>query len=70
MKAKIILLISLLLCVVVFTLQNTEVVRIRFFFWDFALSRALMIFLVLAVGFLSGLLLGSLSWKLSKTKKI
>jgi uncharacterized integral membrane protein len=49
---------ALLLLVVVFTLQNTEVIPIRFLFWDISLSRALMLFLVLAIGILIGFMAG------------
>jgi len=59
MRAKITLSTAILFCVVIFTLQNTEVVSIRFLFWDFSLSRALLFFIVLAVGFLSGFFFGS-----------
>lgn len=46
--------IVLLLLTVVFTLQNTEIVTINFLFWKLAISRALMIFLVLIIGILIG----------------
>lgn len=59
MKFKLSLSIVLLLLVVIFTLQNTEVVTIKFLIWDFALSRALMIFLLLGIGILIGSFLGS-----------
>jgi uncharacterized integral membrane protein len=54
------LFMALLLVVVVFTLQNTESITIRFLFWQFSLSQALMLFLVLGIGILLGFLLGSL----------
>ena len=47
--------------VVIFTLQNTEVVSINFLFWHFSMSRVLMIFMLLAVGILIGWLLHSLT---------
>jgi len=50
---------ALLLTVVVFTLQNTEMISIRFLFWQFSLSLALMLFLVLGIGVLLGFLLGT-----------
>lgn len=59
MRLKMILGMALLLLVVIFTLQNTEVIAIRFLFWDLSLSRALMLFLVLAVGILIGFLAGA-----------
>ncbi len=44
----------LLFLIVIFTLQNVEVVTIKFFFWEASISRAIMIFLVLAIGILLG----------------
>ena len=63
MKAKVVFALILVLLVVVFTLQNTEVVEINFVFWHFAMSRALLIFIVLGVGILIGLLGGGLTGK-------
>jgi uncharacterized integral membrane protein len=57
MKLKIYSALTLLGLVLIFVLQNTEVVSIRFLFWQFALSRALLVFVI----FLSGLLAGYLA---------
>jgi len=46
--------LTLLILVVIFTIQNAEMVQINFLIWDFAISRALMIFLVLSIGILVG----------------
>jgi len=59
MKVKIILGLTLVVLVVLFTLQNTEVVALRFLWWEFAMSRILMFLLIFAVGLLTGFLLGS-----------
>jgi putative membrane protein len=40
--------------IVLFIVQNAAVVEIRLLFWTFAMSRALMIFLVLAIGMVLG----------------
>ena len=45
--------------IVFFTLQNVEVVEVRFFFWTVSMSRALMILSVLAVGMILGWILRS-----------
>ncbi|OIP50774.1 MAG: hypothetical protein COX17_10935 [Deltaproteobacteria bacterium CG23_combo_of_CG06-09_8_20_14_all_60_8] len=58
MRVKIATGMALLLLVVIFTLQNTELIVIQFLFWHFSLSRALMLFLVLAVGILIGFMAG------------
>lgn len=59
MKTKLGLAMALLLTVVIFTLQNTDMISIHFLFWQFSLSQALMLFLVLGIGVLLGFLLGS-----------
>ncbi len=58
-KVKVILGLALLLLLVVFILENTEVVALRFLWWEFAMSRVLMFLLIFAVGLLAGFLLGS-----------
>lgn len=55
MKARLLGIMALLLIVVLFTLQNTEMVTIRFFLWSYAISGALLIFLLLTVGIILGL---------------
>ena len=69
MKFRLSLSIVLLLFVVIFTLQNTEVVTIKFLIWEFALSRALMIFLLLGIGILVGSFMGGYKPKSLTNKK-
>jgi uncharacterized integral membrane protein len=52
-----ILFIGLIAVVLVFVIQNTEVVEFRFLVWTFTISRALMLFGTLAVGIIAGWLL-------------
>ena len=59
MNSKIAISVLLIALVTVFVFQNTTVVEIQFLWWSLAMSRALMIFLVLAVGLVAGALLGS-----------
>ncbi len=59
MNAKLIAGLVLAGLLILFVLQNTAVVTIRFLLWDVAVSRALMIVLVLALGLALGWLLGS-----------
>ena len=61
LKAKVILALVLLFLIITFILQNTDTVGIRFLFWNFSLSRALLIFLLLAVGALVGFISGTMS---------
>ncbi|MEM1046967.1 MAG: LapA family protein [Pseudomonadota bacterium] len=56
-EAKIVLSIVLIGLVVVFVVQNTEVLTINFLIWNFSIRRAFMIFIVLAIGILTGWLL-------------
>ena len=53
---KLVVGITLLLLLVIFTVQNASVVSINFFFWELSISRSLMIFFVLAIGFIVGLI--------------
>lgn len=53
--------LALLFLIVIFTLQNAEVVTIKFFFWEASISRAIMIFLVFAIGVLLGWAFGEVA---------
>lgn len=50
MSFRLILTVVLAALVVVFVLQNTAVVEIRFLFWTVAMSRALLIVVMLVSG--------------------
>jgi uncharacterized integral membrane protein len=43
--------------VLIFVVQNTQVVEFRFLVWTISMSRALMLFGTLAIGFIAGWLL-------------
>jgi putative membrane protein len=53
-RTKLTLSLVLIGVVVLFTLQNTQVVEVRFLFWKLGMSRVLLIFLLLAVGAVLG----------------
>ncbi len=56
--------LALVAAVLIFTAQNADTVRVHFLGWLLELSLALLIFLVLAVGLLSGYLMaGWFRWK-------
>ncbi len=40
--------------VLILILQNTEVVSVRLLFWEFSMSRVLLILLTAAAGFIAG----------------
>ena len=54
MNWKIILTLALLLLLVIFTVQNYEVVEIQLLFWAFQTSRAIIIFGMLFLGIIIG----------------
>ncbi|NIM13353.1 MAG: DUF1049 domain-containing protein [Candidatus Aminicenantes bacterium] len=54
--------------VVIFIIQNTEIVEINFLFWTFSIPRALMVFIVFIIGMLLGALLKSLDDKRKAVK--
>ena len=58
-KGRLILILVLLGAVLLFTVQNTQVVELRFLFWKLSMSRVLLIFLLLAVGAILGWVVNS-----------
>ena len=52
-----IIFVLLIAIVLVFVVQNTQVVEFRFLVWKMSLSRALMLFGTMAIGFVTGWLL-------------
>jgi len=59
MKTHLISGLIVLLVVVVFAIQNAEVVNVKFLFWSLSMSRALLLFLVFVGGLASGWLFRS-----------
>jgi uncharacterized integral membrane protein len=67
MSFRLILTLVLTVLVTVFVLQNTAVVEIRFLFWTVAMSRALLIVVMLVIGMaLSWLLHGYIALRRKK----
>ena len=58
-RVKLTVSLVLVALVAFFTLQNTQVVEVRFLFWTLSMSRVLLIFLLLAVGAVLGWAAGS-----------
>ena len=54
MNWKIISILILLSLVVVFTSQNYEAVKVKFLFWTFEASRAIVLFLAILIGIIVG----------------
>lgn len=59
MNFKLILLIILASLAVIFLVQNVAAVEVTFFLWSISMSRALLIFFTLIVGFILGWFLHS-----------
>ena len=57
MPVKTIVFIVLAILIVIFTIQNTQVVDIQFFLWKASISRALVILSTLFIGIILGWLL-------------
>lgn len=67
MPFRLVLTLVLTVLVTVFVLQNTAVVEIRFLFWTVAMSRALLIVVMLVIGMaLSWLLHGYIALRRKK----
>ena len=63
------LFIILIAVVLIFVIQNTQVVEFQFLLWTFSMSRALMLFGTLAVGIIAGWLLAFPKHKQKKMKE-
>ncbi len=57
MNLKTVIGLVLVALVLVFTIQNREIVTVEFLLWDLSLPRAVMIFVVFLIGALAGFLL-------------
>ena len=54
-----IIFMALIALVLIFVVQNTQVVEFKFLVWTISISRALMLFGTLAIGVLAGWILKS-----------
>ncbi len=50
----------LALIVLIFALQNFQVVKVSFLFWNLEMSRSIMVFLLFGLGLITGVILGKL----------
>ena len=66
MNFKVVIAGLLALLLVVFTVQNAEVVEIRFLFWKLEMSRAIVLFGVGGIGSLVGWAVASMSYMASE----
>ena len=71
MNIKLILIVILASLAVIFITQNVAVVEVSFLFWSVSMSRALLIFFLLIIGFVLGWFLHSyLSYRKSKDESV
>jgi putative membrane protein len=68
MPVKTIVFIVLAILIVIFTIQNTQVVDIQFFVWKASISRALMLLSTLFIGIILGWLLTWTGYSRKKRK--
>lgn len=66
MKIKLIAVLGLMMIVALFSVQNAEVITVRFLHWRFTLSQALVILLSAFSGSLVGLIIGALGGRSSR----
>ena len=59
MNFKITLVVILACLALIFVAQNIEVVTVRFLFWEMSMSRAILLFFSLLIGFIIGWFLNS-----------
>jgi len=61
LRPKIILVGALALLLLTLVVQNSEVVTVTLLFWDFEMSRVVLILLATATGFIGGYLVARLT---------
>ncbi len=63
MKPKTIIFIILGILILIFLLQNTQIVSVQFLFWNFQMSRIILIALILLVGLILGFIIAEVRRK-------
>ena len=63
---KSIISLLLIIAVLIFSIQNIAAVEIQFLLWRFSIPRALLIMILLAVGFVIGMLFYSIAFRRSR----
>lgn len=69
MPVKTIVFIVLAILIVIFTIQNTQVVEIRFFIWQTSISKALVLLSTLFIGIILGWLITWAGYSRRKRKE-
>ena len=63
MRSKIIFFIIIVFLFLVVLLQNTQVVSVKFLFWEIRMSRIIFFPLTLLIGMVIGFFIGRKSWE-------
>ncbi len=58
MNYKMIIILVILCLMGIFIIQNAEVVEIKVYFWTIAMSRVVLVLILLGIGVIAGWLLG------------
>lgn len=62
-STKFIISLLLIIAVLIFSIQNMAAVEIQFLLWSFSIPRALLIVILLGVGFVIGMLFYSIVFR-------
>jgi len=68
MKAKIIILLILVVLFTIFVSQNTRIVQIDFLAWSIAMSSIVLISLMMLIGVITGFIIAKIFDRLSKSQ--
>ena len=60
---KSIISLLLIIAVLIFSIQNIAAVEIQFLLWSFSIPRALLIVILLGIGFIIGMLFYSIAFR-------
>jgi uncharacterized integral membrane protein len=60
---KSIISLLLIIAVMIFAIQNLAAVEIQFLLWSFSIPRALLIVILMSIGFIIGILFYSLAFR-------
>jgi len=69
MKAKTVIILLLAVLLIIFALQNTELIHVKCLFWGINIPLALLIFVCFAVGVVIGIILPRGGTKKKKVEK-
>ena len=69
MKVKLAIAVAAAILILVFLLQNTQVVTLRLYFWKVSMSQIILIPLTAIIGFVLGFIAAKLTGKSRKLRK-